>query len=159
MKSKQALLIKALNHQWHPQLVRQYGELKSPTPEKQLIQGEKWLQKHRDDPDLLLALGLICRRLSFWGKARDYLSSAVALQPSTQAYLCLAEVLEKTGDSDASVDTYRRGLLAAQSVAGLKPGRAKLPFGNCAADLFHRARSTDRWSPAPAEYHRNGCPA
>ena len=111
---QQALLIKALNHQWHSQLVIQFGELQSATPEKQLVQGEKWLQKHRDDPDLLLALGIICQRLSFWGKARDYLSDAVALQPSTQAFISLAEVLEKTGDSSASADSYRRGLLAAR---------------------------------------------
>ena len=121
-EKQQALLIKALNHQWHYQLVRQFGELKSQTPEKQLIQGEKWLQKHRDDPDLLLALGLICQRLSFWGKARDYLSAAVALQPSTRAYLCLAEVLEKMGESSASADTYRRGLVAAHSIAGSETG-------------------------------------
>jgi HemY protein len=111
---QQVLLIKALNHQWHSQLVVQFGELQSTTPEKQLVQGEKWLQKHRDDPDLLLALGLICQRLSFWGKARDYLSAAVALQPSTQAFISLAEVLEEMGDSSASADSYRRGLLAAQ---------------------------------------------
>jgi len=79
-----------------------------------LIQGEKWLQKHRDDADLLLALGLICQRLSFWGKARDYLSAAVALQPLTQTYIALAEVLERVGDSSASAEIYRRGLLAAQ---------------------------------------------
>lgn len=111
---QQALLIKALNHQWHSQLVIQFGELQSATPEKQLVQGEKWLQKHRDDPDLLLALGLICQRLSFWGKARDYLSAAATMQPSTQAFISLAEVLEKVGDSGASADSYRRGLLAAQ---------------------------------------------
>jgi len=62
----------------------------------------------------LLALGLICQRLSFWGKARDYLTEAVALRPSTQAFIALAEVLEKAGDSSASADIYRRGLLAAQ---------------------------------------------
>ena len=111
---QQALLIKALNHQWHSQLVVQFGEMQSTTPEKQLMQGEKWLQKHRHDPDLLLALGLICQRLSFWGKSRDYLSAAVALQPSTQAFISLAKVLEKVGDSTASAEIYRRGLLAAQ---------------------------------------------
>ncbi len=115
-EKQQALLIKALNHQWHQQLVAQYGELPSTTPEKQLVQGEKWLQKHPDDPVLLLALGLICQRLSFWGKARDYLSAAVALQPSTRAYISLAEVLEKIGDSSASAAIYRRGLLAAQQL-------------------------------------------
>ena len=114
VEKQQALLIKALNHQWHPQLVGQFGELQSASPEKQLMQAEKWLHKHRDDPGLLLTLGLICQRLSIWGKARDYLSAAVALQPSTQAYIALAEVLEKIGDSSGSADIYRRGLLAAQ---------------------------------------------
>jgi uncharacterized protein HemY len=42
------------------------------------------------------------------------LSAAVALQPSTQTYIALAEVLEKVGDSSASAETYRRGLMAAQ---------------------------------------------
>ena len=114
VEKQQALLIKALNHQWHPQLVGQFGKLQSASPEKQLIQAEKWLQTHRDDPGLLLTLGLICQRLSFWGKARDYLSAAVALQSSTQAYIALAEVLEKIGDSSGSAEIYRRGLLAAQ---------------------------------------------
>ena len=118
-EKQQQLLIKALNYQWYPQLVKQFGELQSTAPEKQLIQGEKWLLQHPDDPELLLALGLICQRLNFWGKARDYLSSAVALQPSTQAYICLAEVLEKIGDSKASADTYQRGLMAAQKEACL----------------------------------------
>ena len=113
-EKQQTLLIKALTHQWHPQLVVQFGELQSATPEKQLMMAEKWLQKHRDDPDLLLALGLICQRLKFWGKARDYLSAAVTLRPSTQAYISLAEVLEKVGDGSASADIYRRGLLAAR---------------------------------------------
>jgi HemY protein len=113
-EKQQALLIKALNNQWCSPLVVQYGELHSTTPEKQLIQAEKWLHKHPDDRDLLLALGLICQRLSFWGKARDYLSAAVAQQPSTQAYIALADVLEKIGDSQASGEVYRRGLLAAQ---------------------------------------------
>ena len=114
VEKQQGLLIKALNNHWHPQLVIRFGQLQSQAPEKQLIQGEKWLQKHRDDADLLLALGLICQRLSFWGKARDYLTEAVALRPSTEAFIALAEVLEKAGDSRASADIYRRGLMAAQ---------------------------------------------
>jgi len=114
VEKQQGLLVKALNNHWHPQLVMRFGELQSQTPDKQLIQAEKWLQKHREDADLLLALGLICQRLSFWGKARDYLTEAVALRPTTQGFIALAEVLDKAGDSSASADIYRRGLLAAQ---------------------------------------------
>jgi len=110
---QQALLVKALNRQWHPELVKQFGELESPSPEKQLLVAEKWFVQHREDADLLLALGQICQRLQFWGKAKDYLTAAVRLRPSIQGSICLAAVLEKMGDSKASAEAYRQGLIRA----------------------------------------------
>ena len=108
-----ALLIKGLKQTWHPLLVVQFGELESASPEKQLMVAEKWLAQHSEDPDLLLALGQICQRLQFWGKAKDYLVAAVKLRPSVQGSIYLATVLEKIGDSKASAEAYREGLLAA----------------------------------------------
>ena len=110
---QQALLVKALNRQWHPELVKQFGELESPSPEKQLLVAEKWFVQHREDADLLLALGQICQRLQFWGKAKDYLTAAVRLRPSIQGSICLAAVLEKMGDSKASAEACRQGLISA----------------------------------------------
>ena len=110
---QQALLVKAVNRQWHPELVKQFGELESPSPEKQLLVAEKWFVQHREDADLLLALGQICQRLQFWGKAKDYLTVAVRLRPSVQGSICLAAVLEKMGDSKASTEVYRQGLISA----------------------------------------------
>lgn len=108
----QPLLTKALNSHWHSDLVDRFGVLQAPKPEKQLATGEKWLSNHGEDPELLLALGRICRRLGFMGKARDYLTCAVNLDPSPQAYLELAEVLEAMGETQASADMYREGLQA-----------------------------------------------
>ncbi len=113
VEKQQALLIKSLNRQWHPLLVVQFGELESASPEKQLAVAEKWFVQHSEDPDLLLALGQICQRLQFWGKAKDYLIAAVKLRPSVQGSINLAAVLEKIGDSKASAEAYRQGLLAA----------------------------------------------
>ena len=110
---QQVLLTKSLNRQWHPQLVTQFGELESESPEKQLMVAEKWLVKHGEDADLLLALGRICQRLKFWGKAKDYFTTAVKLRPSVQGSIYLASVLEKIGDSNASAEAYKQGLLAA----------------------------------------------
>ena len=107
----QAVLIKALNNQWDSELVRQFGLLASKTPEKQVATAEKWLVLHPKDADLILALGLICDRAKLFGKARDYLSQAIKLRPSVQAYVGLAGVLEHMGETRASADTYRRGLL------------------------------------------------
>ncbi len=112
MDKLQPLLTKALNSHWHSDLVDRFGVLQAPKPEKQLATGEKWLSSHVEDPELLLALGRICRRLGFMGKARDYLTSAVNIDPSPQTYLELAEVLETMGETQASADMYREGLQA-----------------------------------------------
>ena len=112
MDKLQPLLTKALNSHWHSDLVDRFGVLQAPKPEKQLATGEKWLSSHAEDPELLLALGRICRRLGFMGKARDYLTSAVNIDPSPQTYLELAEVLETMGETQASADMYREGLQA-----------------------------------------------
>ncbi len=112
-EKQQVLLTKSLNRQWHPQLVTQFGELESESPEKQLMVAEKWLVQHGEDADLLLALGRICQRLKFWGKAKDYFTTAVRLRPSVQGSIYLANVLEKIGDSNASAEAYKQGLLAA----------------------------------------------
>jgi HemY protein len=112
-EKQQVLLTKSLNRQWHPQLVTQFGELESESPEKQLMVAEKWLVQHGEDADLLLALGRICQRLKFWGKAKDYFTTAVKLRPSVQGSIYLASVLEKIGDSNASAEAYKQGLLAA----------------------------------------------
>lgn len=113
VEKQMALLIKSLSRTWHPLLVAQFGELESASPEKQLAVAEKWLAQHSEDPDLLLALGKICQRLQFWGKAKDYLVAAVKLRPSVSGSIYLASVLEKIGDSKASGEAYREGLLAA----------------------------------------------
>lgn len=106
------LLSKTLNNQWHPDLIERFGTLPIATPEKQLAMAEKWLVSHSEDADLLLALGRICRRLEFMGKARDYLSTAITIDPRPQTYLELAQVLDILGESDASADVYRQGLEA-----------------------------------------------
>ncbi|MDG1310896.1 MAG: heme biosynthesis HemY N-terminal domain-containing protein [Porticoccaceae bacterium] len=108
----QPLLTKALNNEWHPDLIDRFGGLQTSKPEKQLSIGEKWLPAHSDDAGLLLALGRICGRLGLTGKAKDYLTSAVSLEPSPQNYLELAELLGAMGENKASATVYRDGLRA-----------------------------------------------
>ena len=119
------LLVKTLNQHWHADLLHQYGRLYSRHPEKQLLVAEKWLQSHPEDADLLLVLGQLCKRLKFWGKARDYLSTAVGLRPSAEIHVALAEVLNEIGDARGSLSVYREGL-----IGELKTPQVKLPAGN-----------------------------
>lgn len=108
----QTLLAKALNNHWHGDLIDRFGSVTTSKPEKQLATAEKWLSSHPDDADLLLALGRICRRLNLLGKAKDYLTSALAQESSPQHYLELAEVLSEMGEQEASAKIYRQGLQA-----------------------------------------------
>jgi HemY protein len=107
------LLSSALNSQWHEDLVERFGVLTMSNMEKQLSTAEKWLLKHPQDADLLLALGRICIRLEFRGKAKDYLSSALELDPQPSVYFELAQLLQAMGESETSAEMYRQGLKVA----------------------------------------------
>jgi HemY protein len=107
-----SILSKAIKNQWQQGLVETFGALKLKDATKQLAQGESWLIMHPKDPQLLLALGRICRHMGFMGKAKDYLKSTIAISPSATAYAELAEVLVLLGDSVGSSEIYRQGLLA-----------------------------------------------
>ena len=104
------ILAKALKDQWHQCLLEAYGRLEIKDGSKQLALGEQLLIKYPQDPLLLLALGLICRRMGFLGKAKDYMKSTIELAPSAQAYNELAAVFELLGDSKSSSEVYKKGL-------------------------------------------------
>jgi len=106
----QLLLVKTINKRWHPELVERFGQLETSAPEKQLLAAEKWLSHHPEDAVLLVALGRICCQLRFWGKARDYFSVALRLQPSADIYLRLADVHAAMGDQIESHNMYKQGL-------------------------------------------------
>lgn len=112
-----SLLTKALKLNWHPSLLQAYGRLEIKDGTKQLAIGEQWLATYSDDPQLLFALGGICRRMGFLGKAKDYMQSTIDIAPTVQAYHELAAVLELLGDTSSSSEVYRKGLrFATQSM-------------------------------------------
>lgn len=112
-----SLLTKALKSNWHPSLLQAYGQLEIKDGTKQLAIGEQWLATYSDDPQLLFALGGICRRMGFLGKAKDYMQSTIDIAPKIQAYHELAAVLELLGDTSSSSEVYRKGLrFATQSI-------------------------------------------
>lgn len=105
-----SILSKALKNQWHHRLIEVYGRLEIKDGTKQLAMGEQWLVQYTNDANLLLALGRICRRMGFLGKAKDYMKSTIAIAPSAQAYHELAAILELLGDVKNSSESYRKGL-------------------------------------------------
>ena len=104
-------MIKNVNNNWNDEMVLRLGEVGIPKPEVRLAAAEKWLVKHPENAILLFTLGNICCQLKFWGKARDYFSSALSIEPNPKIFASLGEVMIQIGEIDAANDAFRRGLI------------------------------------------------
>jgi uncharacterized protein HemY len=91
-----------------------------PRARKRCSVARSWLAAHPADGELLHALGQLCRRRGLWGKARNYLEAAVAVEASVRAHLGLAELLESLGDNAAALPHLR----AAARLAAATPRQA-----------------------------------
>lgn len=105
------LLRKTLKKNWSQPLVLQYGFTKGGNSHKQLAYAEAWNKQHNNDPVLLLTLGRLCKRNQELEKAREYLKSSIEIEPTTEAYRVLGELLESCGDKEAAMRSYRQGML------------------------------------------------
>ncbi len=117
----EALLRKHIGREWHPELIRQYGEVRVPKALQQMQRAEVWLVTRTEDPDLLLTVAKLCINAEQWDKARSYLDRLIALDPSPMAYRLLAEVFEQGEDIDAANQCQREGLRLATNSAGGMP--------------------------------------
>jgi len=98
------LLQTSLRHKYDATLIDAYGLIIGNFPEKQLRFAEKFLKAHPHDADLGLCLGRLCKQLQFWGKAKDYLEHAIALNHNPAAYLELSHVLEQVSTPNQNLD-------------------------------------------------------
>lgn len=107
--SAQQLLSDILNKQWDSELVAVYGDCQAGDVVAQIEQAEKWLDLHKQDAGLLLALGKLCLHQKLWGKAKNYLDASLSLEPSHSAYTSLGKLAEKMGKHD---EAYKQHQLA-----------------------------------------------
>jgi HemY protein len=116
------LLVRSLERNWEPALLRWYAECRTPDPTRQLEVAERWLVDHSQDAGLLHALGRLCERAQLWGKARTYLEASLALDDHWRTHVALGELCASLGRNDeanahlaaalrlalAELDTQRR---------------------------------------------------
>ncbi len=96
----QKILSDSLNAQWDSDLVTLYGDCPANDVVAQIEQAEKWLNLHRQDAGLLLALGKLCVQQKLWGKAQNYLDASLSLSPSRAVYAALESLSERLGKSE-----------------------------------------------------------
>ncbi|MCP4695943.1 MAG: hypothetical protein GY862_03695 [Gammaproteobacteria bacterium] len=102
------LVREALKQRWHSELAALYGELDVDSAQ-QLNHAETWLKKHKSDPMLLLALGCLCTRCRLWGKAQQYLESALNQKARPEIYRALGDLQSQIGDTARAAEYYRKG--------------------------------------------------
>ena len=100
----------ALKVEWNDYLVLAYGKISDGNAEKQLRYVEEWLKKHTEDDGLLLTAARLCMTLEFWGKARSYLESSLAMSPRTDAFVLYGRLLKQFGEEDNAALAFRSGL-------------------------------------------------
>lgn len=107
------LLRDMLRQQWEDGLVDLYGNLRMEKPGFALTTAESWLETQPQNPVLLLALGRLSLQNALWGKARSYLEASIGIKPTTEAYCELGRLLERMGENDQALNTYRSGMAVA----------------------------------------------
>ena len=93
---------------WDSSLAAAYADCKSDSTLAQIERAERWLRQHARDPVLLATLGKLCMRQALWGKAQSYLEASVALEPTLDAHMTLARLMEQIGKRDEAIRHIRR---------------------------------------------------
>ncbi|MBL8515373.1 MAG: hypothetical protein JNM76_00275 [Betaproteobacteria bacterium] len=93
---------------WDSGLARMYGDCRADATLVQIERAEKWLRAQARDASLLLALGKLCMRQGLWGKAQSYLEASVALAPTLDAHMTLANLMERLGKPAEAARHIRR---------------------------------------------------
>jgi len=104
------ILESALGHEWHEELVALYGEVRGSSPTRQIEQAEKWLHAQPRDAQLLLSLAQLCSVQALWGKAQSYLEASLAIAPSADGHIRMAELKAQNGQPGEACQHYQKAL-------------------------------------------------
>ena len=91
-------------------LIKIYGLIKSSNIKQQIKSAEQWNYKHPNNISLLLTLGRLCISEGLWGKAKNYLEQAIAIEPDPDCYKELGRLAELLGETDKSIKFYQKSL-------------------------------------------------
>ncbi|WP_043768560.1 heme biosynthesis protein HemY [Algiphilus aromaticivorans] len=109
-KTLMAVVHKALEQRWDPAMLGCFLRAELPDQVAALASVEQWLQRHGEQPELLLAAAHTCRRNRLWGKARSYLDALVAQAPSAEAHFEYGQLCAATKQPEEASRHFEAGL-------------------------------------------------
>lgn len=121
----------SLEREWDEAAITAFGEVNPDDSLQTLEVAESWLEKHPEDPSLLVTCARLCIRAELYGKARSYLETSIAIRPRLDTYQLLATLLEQLGDRERAHHALHAALVHALG------RRAELP-------KIHARRWTER---------------
>lgn len=104
------ILEATLGREWHEDLVALYGEARGSSPTRQIEQAEKWLRAQPRDARLLLTLAQLCSVQQLWGKAQSYLEASLAIAPSAEGHIRMAELKAQSDQPGEACRQYQKAL-------------------------------------------------
>jgi len=105
------LLRYALKKSWDERLIEKYGLITGAKPIKQLAFAEGFLNDYRNDINLLLCLGRLCKKLQLWGKSQNYFEIGMRLQKSKTVFNELGQLMDLLNRKEVALEYYRKAAL------------------------------------------------
>ena len=98
-----------LSDSFNAPMLRRYLALNGVELKRRLSMVEKWQTAWGDEPELLSALGELCRKEKLWGKAQTYLETSINKKPTVAAHFALGQLFETLENSAAAAEQFRLG--------------------------------------------------
>ena len=98
-----------LSESFNAAMLKRYLALDAVDLTRRLSMVEKWQTTWGDEPELLSALGELCRREKLWGKAQNYLENSIAKKPTVAAHFSLGQLFETLEKSPLAAEQFRLG--------------------------------------------------
>lgn len=109
-KDCMAVIHRALEHRWAPEMAVLFLKAHHSDEVAALASVEQWLQRHGEQPELLLAAARTCRLNRLWGKARSYLDALLAQAPSAEAHYEYGLLCAQIEHRDESREHFQKGM-------------------------------------------------
>ena len=107
-----------LSDSFNATMLRRYLALDGIDLTRRLSMVEKWHTAWGDEPELLSALGELCRTEKLWGKAQSYLETSINKKPTVAAYFALGQLFETLDKPAAAAQQFRLGNALAMTQNG-----------------------------------------
>ena len=130
----------ALRRDWSERLIVAYGELGPAEVDTRLRHAEAWLPLQPNSAGLLLTLGRLCIQSDLWGKATEYLTRGLAIEPLPALWEAFGDAASGQGDDTSAECGYRNALRMARGEATLDlPSTTRSPLDTRASVVEERS--------------------